>query len=293
MHKKAIAVDIGGTGCQIAYVDETEGILKHTNIPTEADKGGVDILRRIGDEIEKLIDNDVLGIGIGTAGQIDNQGTIRSTANIKGWTGLNIKGILEERFSVPVEVVNDVQAMALGEMIYGYSYPNMISLAIGTGVGGAIITNGQLYRGSNGSAGELGHTILVPYGVPCACGSQGCVERYISGPAIERIFFEKTNVHKKGIDIFKEEDEASVEVINDFLSYLTVVLSNIANTFAPDAIILSGGVALSLDKYMDDIEKNAQAASLTANHFVKIHQSKLSHNAMVLGAASTIFTSVE
>lgn len=290
MNKKAIAVDIGGTGCQIAYVDEKEGILKQVKIPTHADLGGENILSRIGDEIEKLMDKEILGIGIGTAGQIDNEGTIRSTANIKGWTGLNIKGILEERFNVPVQVVNDVQAMAMGEMIYGYNYPNMISLALGTGVGGAIIANGQLYRGTNGSAGELGHTVLVPFGLPCGCGSQGCVERYISGPAIESMYFEKAKIKKSGINIFKEEDQASKEVIADFLSYLNLVLSNIANTFAPDAIILSGGVAQSLEKYMPEIEANAQQSSLSANQSIKIHQSKLSHNAMILGAASLIFS---
>lgn len=293
MHKKAIAVDIGGTGSQIAYVDENKGILKQITIPTDANKGGKDILQRIGDEIEKMINKDVLGIGIGTAGQIDNDGTIRSAANIKGWTGLNIKKILEERFKLPVQVVNDVQAMALGEMVYGYSYPNMVSLALGTGVGGAIIANSHLYRGSNGSAGELGHTILVPFGHPCGCGSKGCVERYISGPAIEAMYQKKTKKIKKGIDIFKEEDEASKEVIQEFLKFLNIHLANIANTFAPDAIILSGGVAESLDKYMNQIEKDAQAASLPANQKIKIHQSKLSHDAMILGAASTIFTSLD
>lgn len=292
MHRKAIAVDIGGTGIQIAYVDENDGILKQVKIPTDADKGGKDILKRIGDEIETMVDNDIVGIGVGTAGQIDNEGTIRSTANIKNWTGLNIKGILEERFNLPVQVVNDVQAMALGEMTYGYSFPNMISLAIGTGVGGAIITDGKLYRGSNGSAGELGHTILVPFGSPCGCGSMGCVERYISGPAIERIYFEKTGIHKDGIDIFKEEEDASKEVIQEFLGYLNITLANIANTFAPEAIVLSGGVAQSLDRYMDEIERSAQKSSLSANQKVKILQSKLSHDAMVLGAASTIFTSI-
>ena len=199
MNKKAIAVDIGGTSIQIACVDEVEGILKNLTIPTEADKGGEDILKRIGDEIEIMIDKDILGIGIGTAGQIDNDGVIRSAANIKNWTGLKVKDILEDRFKLPVRIVNDVQAMALGEMVYGYNYPDMISLALGTGVGGAIITNGQLYRGSNGSAGELGHTTLIPFGVPCGCGSVGCVERYISGPALERMYYEKTKKHKNAV----------------------------------------------------------------------------------------------
>lgn len=293
MHRKAIAVDIGGTGIEIAYVDETDSILKQVKIPTDADKGGKNILKRISNEIKMMIDKDIIGIGVGTAGQIDNNGTIRSTANIKNWTGLNIKGILEERFKLPVQVVNDVQAMALGEMTYGYSFPNMISLALGTGVGGAIITDGQLYRGNNGSAGELGHTILVPFGSPCACGSMGCVERYISGPAIECSYFEKTGTHKDGIEIFKEEDEASKEVIKDFLIYLNITLTNIANTFAPEAIILSGGVAQSLDKFMDEIESNAQKSSLPANQTLEILQSKLSHDAMVLGAASTVFTSLD
>ena len=85
MHRKAIAVDIGGTGIQIAYVDESDGILKQVKIPTDADKGGNDILRRIGDQIETMIDNEIIGIGVGTAGQIDNEGTIRSTANIKNF----------------------------------------------------------------------------------------------------------------------------------------------------------------------------------------------------------------
>ena len=293
MQKYVIGVDIGGTGMQIAYISEKEGILEKIEIPTDAQKGGKDILNRLSNEISKLLDNKVIGIGVGTAGQIDNDGIVRSsTSNFKDWVGTNIKKELEKRFNLPVQVVNDVQAMALGEMIYGYNYPHMISLAMGTGVGGAIINNGKLYRGTNGSAGEMGHASLVPFGKPCPCGNQGCLETYVSGTAIEQHYFELSSEHKKGKDIFKEEDEYSKIVVADFLKYLNVALANIANTFAPDAIVLSGGVVGSLDRFMDKIQKDAQETALAANKDVKVLQSKLLSDAMILGAASTIFTEI-
>lgn len=287
----AIGVDIGGTGIQIAYVKDGKEIIKTIKIKTEAQKGGQDVLRRIGDEIDQLIDDKVEGIGIGTAGQITNDGTIKaSTANFKDWVGLNLKKELGKRFDLPIEVVNDVQAMALGEMMVGYNYSNMVSLALGTGVGGAIIANGKLYRGTNGSAGEIGHTVLVPDGRSCPCGSEGCVETYLSGTALKNAYYRLTKTHKDGKEIFEMNDEASIRIVEEFTNYLVITLSNIANTFAPDAIILSGGVAESLKPIIKTIEKKTQDHALNANNNIKVHVSKLFGDAMIIGAASTIFT---
>ncbi|CAM3648647.1 ROK family protein [Erysipelothrix urinaevulpis] len=293
MQKYAIGVDIGGTGMQIAYIGENDGIIKKVQIPTEAKNGGADIIERLSIEIENLLDENIMGIGVGTAGQIDNEGVIRScTANFKDWKGINLKTELETRFNLPAQIVNDVQAMSLGEMIYGYSYPNMISLALGTGVGGAIINNGKLYRGTNGSAGEMGHAVLVPFGKECPCGSQGCLETYLSGTAIEKRYLELSGEEKKGQIIFKQDDEYSKQVVDEFLDYLAIAVANIANTFAPDAVVLSGGVVGSLEPFMDDIRTRSLQFTLEANKEVKILRSNLLSDAMILGAASTIFTEV-
>lgn len=284
------AVDIGGTKIQIALVCEDGTILKKIEIPSLAHEGGVSITKRIAEMIAKMHHPEAVGIGIGTAGQIDNSGKIQSATDVfKDWVGFPLADHLKKETGLNVKVINDVQAMALGEMHFGFAYKNMIALAMGTGVGGAIIQNGQLLRGETGAAGELGHLILKPQGRACPCGQFGCVEAYLSGPALEREFKHLSKKTLSAKDIFLSKDPLAQSLIQNYLENMIQTLTSLSNIFAPEAIILSGGVANSLGDWIPYLEENVRKRVLKINQNVMIKKSELLADAMLLGAASQFF----
>lgn len=288
----SFAVDIGGTNIQIAVVHQDQGILFKKEIPSLAHEGGESIKNRISQEINALKKEypEAIGVGIGTAGQINNQGQIESATKVfKDWVGYPLAQKLREACDLPVKVINDVQAMALGEMHFGFQYQNMIALAMGTGVGGAIIQNGTLIRGETGAAGELGHLILKPQGRACPCGQFGCVEAYLSGPALERAYHHIRDKEKSAKAIFESKEAFDQSLVQNYLENMIHTLSSLTNIFAPEAIVLSGGVAHSLGPWIPFIEENVRKRVLKINQSVKIKQSKLLSDAMLLGAASLFF----
>lgn len=293
MGNNAIGVDIGGTKIQVALVNQEKGIMDKIIIPTLPETGGEDISFRISKTIKEILEKhqtQAIGIGIGTAGQISNDGIIKSATDVfSNWVNFPLKTTLESLTGLHTQVINDVQAMALGEYRYGLKYENMISLAMGTGVGGAIISEGTLIRGEKGAAGELGHLLLKPSGRRCPCGNFGCVEAYLSGPALEREYKSITNEFKSAQAIFSSTDSLAQALVNDFLQDLITTCTTLTNIFSPEAIILSGGVANSLSPYIDFIEENVQRRVLKINKDIKIKQSELLADAMILGAASLCF----
>ena len=136
-------------------------------------------------------DVPVLGIGVGSAGRIDSVSgkVIYATDNLPGWTGVMLADEIAEAVNIPVYAENDVNVAAIGEAWVGAAqHCNTFALiALGTGVGGAIVNEGRMLHGVLGGAGEIGHTILVPGGLPCNCGQRGCLEQYVSGTALGRI----------------------------------------------------------------------------------------------------------
>lgn len=239
-------VDIGGTKCAISLIQEDGVILKKEIIPTFSNEKGEIILNRIIDIIQEMDDSiqQCVGVGIGSAGQINEDGrVISSTDTFQNWQGLNIQMYMEKKLSIPVKVVNDVQAMALGEVMFGAAIgsKNMICLALGTGVGGGIVIDGRLYRGHRGAAGEFGHLTLVPDGLPCTCGRNGCVEAYLSGKAIERAYMKESGVELKGSEVFsfaKQGDPKAEKVVDRYIYYLIVTIKSLITIFNPEKVII-------------------------------------------------------
>lgn len=243
---KMFGVDIGGTKCAISLIQEDGVILKKEIIPTFSNEKGESILNRIIDIIQEMDDSiqQCVGVGIGSAGQISEDGrVISSTDTFQNWQGLNIQMYMEKKLSIPVKVVNDVQAMALGEVMFGAAIgsKNMICLALGTGVGGGIVIDGRLYRGHRGAAGEFGHLTLVPDGLPCTCGRNGCVEAYLSGKAIERAYMKESGVELKGSEVFsfaKQGDPKAEKVVDRYICYLIVTIKSLITIFNPEKVII-------------------------------------------------------
>lgn len=294
--KKALAVDIGGTKTAIARVLENGVVETKEEIPTEAQRGGEQLLARIAKRLMKMgQQQEIVGVGVGSAGQIGHRGEVLSaTHTFVHWRGINISERLTAMTSWPVKVINDVQAMGLGEQAFGAGkgVRNFLCLALGTGVGGAIVADGRLIRGHVGAAGEMGHITLIPQGRLCPCGNRGCLEAYLSGRALEAIYYERTGQKQSPRDIFaaaQQQKWPAVELVEQFQQHLSIALTSLIHLFNPQKVILGGGVARSLTPYLSLLQQVVHSQLNPVNRGVVIEQSVLGGKAMLLGAASLIW----
>ena len=177
---KIIALDIGGTAVKSGLVDN--GVLKeHRETPTPAAEGGQAVVALAKKLIAAYLPEGADGIGISTAGVVDSKsGSILFAEDcIRGYTGIQVKALLEDAFSLPTAVENDLNAAAVGEAAFGAGKgcKSLLCVGFGTSVGGAAVLDGRLYTGSHFGAGELGHMVTHAGGLLCGCGQRGCFER--------------------------------------------------------------------------------------------------------------------
>lgn len=297
--RKVIGIDLGGTSIYGGIIDEQGEILKKSQRETFSANSKMDVLNRISEVIEELLEEEILGIGIGSPGFIDSKNgrVLEVGGNIKDWKNTNIREEINKRFpSLPVFVENDANVAALCEHWIGgaKNLKTFIMITLGTGVGGAIyLENEGILKGQGYQAAELGHAILYPFGEKCNCGQNGCVERYISGTAIERIYKEKSGDYKKGKDIFKDiDDKIATDVIEEFAKNLGVFLVSLKNIFDPEGIIIGGGVINSREYWWNDMMKNYKEFSNDPNS-MKILPAIYLNDAGMIGAAKSAFNSLE
>jgi glucokinase len=290
---KTIGIDIGGTKTAIGLFEDG-ALRKKQEIKTDSKLGGEHILNRIIEVIMPYVDDDLKGIGIGAAGQISRAGEVMSsTDTFTNWKGLNVKQIISRATSSRVEVVNDVQAMGLGELHFGAgkNVRDFICIALGTGVGGAIIADGKLIRGHRGAGGEFGHVKLYADGRSCPCGNKGCLEAHISGIALETRYKEMFGINDKGPLIFQKArngDEKAQDIVNQYLDDLIEGLTSLIHIFNPEKVVIGGGVATSLIPYISGINDTIHKKVSDVNAGVLVELSPLGGNAMLLGAASLV-----
>ena len=245
---RIMSLDVGGTAVKSGvYCDETlEDVREY---PTEAQKGGphvVSMVKTIIKEYEKK--HEFTGIGISTAGQVDSvKGRIiYANDNIPGYTGMEIKSIIEDRFGKPAAVINDVNAAALGEARYGAGRgeKDFICLTYGTGVGGAVFINGKLYEGSSFSAGEAGAVVVHPEDRdPQSDIFSGCYERYASVTALVKRAQEYDSRLTNGRVIFRELERSHVrQIVEEWIREIVYGLTSLIHVMNPSCIILGGGV---------------------------------------------------
>jgi glucokinase len=187
-----IGIDLGATKTALGLIDPDDRIVAHHRISTDAEQGPHVLVQRIAKAIEDLQRDAPLApkpdaIGICSPGPVDHvSGLLVDPPNLQGLHHAPLRDLLSGATGLPVVLEHDAKAAALGEFHYGagreWGDRDMVYIVVGTGVGAAIILDGELYRGPRNSAGEIGHTMLDPEGERCACGSRGCVETYLSGP---------------------------------------------------------------------------------------------------------------
>ena len=245
---RIMTLDVGGTAVKSGvYCDGTlEDIREY---PTEAEKGGGHVAALIETIIKEYENRHVFtGIGISTAGQVDSvKGRIiYANDNIPGYTGMEIKSIIESRFGKPAAVINDVNAAALGEARYGAGQgeEDFLCLTYGTGVGGAVFVKGKLYEGSSFSAGEAGAVVVHPEDRdPGKDIFSGCYERYASVTALVKRVRDYDSSLTNGRAIFRDLERSGVrEIVDEWIREIVYGLTSLIHMLNPSCVILGGGV---------------------------------------------------
>ena len=289
---KVIGLDIGGTAVKYGLLNENGVILELGEFPTEAEKGVENLFKNICGVIDKYLSDDILWIAVSGTGQID--GTIGKVIGgnpiIPGWIGTNLVEKLEDRYKIPAVLENDVNCAALGEkwLGAGKNSENFVCLTIGTGIGGGIILNGDIFRGDTYVAGEFGHIQIVKSGEECLCGKKGCYERYASATALVKMVKEKTGKTLNGKEIFELEksgDKEIKEIVDRWIDYFTDGLSTIAYIFNPPLVVIGGGVTKQGEYLLNRILVSLDSKlGINYKKNLKIKFAELGNNAGILGA---------
>ncbi|HHT57768.1 ROK family protein [Herbinix luporum] len=287
---RVLALDIGGTSIKIGIINKHGEILESSEVPTFAKEGGEVLINRVLDIIGRY--DNIDRIGISATGQVDpiEGKIIFATDNIPGWTGIEIKRRIEEKYKIPTAVENDVNAAALGEAYFGAAIGNesFLCLTYGTGVGGAIIEKGEIYRGNLNSAGEFGHIITHVGGRDCTCGGKGCYETYASTTSLVRQVKEKLGMEDVNgriiFDYLNKGNHDIKNIVDKWLQEVIMGLVSLIHIFNPSLIVLGGGI-MSQTYIIDYIRENLPNYVMPNYKEVKVVQASLGNNAGILGAA--------
>ncbi|WP_243356121.1 ROK family protein [Bacillus litorisediminis] len=302
--KAAIGIDIGGTKIAIGVVDENGKILSDTQFPTEVELGPDNAMKQIISHVSEMREKhkEIAGIGIGCPGPIDTKkGIVVNPPNLKTWHDYPVVQEIESAFQMPVRLLNDADAAALGEYFFTYrhTYLHVLYLTVSTGIGGGIIINGRLYEGASSGAGEIGHSVIEPNGPLCGCGKRGCLEALASGTALTRIWKQRlANAGSPieptwgGKELFAQAesgDSLANEVIEESSEYIALGLSQTIQTLNPELLILGGGVVIGQPEFYKKIRKKLSFYLLNP-HKQALQIERASHGAMagVKGAAASI-----
>ncbi len=293
--KHAIGLDIGGTKILGILMDENGKILKRKNVETNSGKSSREIIGNVCFVVDFLLRGfsakKISGIGIGCAGITDGKGKFLFSPNIPSLKGVSLKSVLSRRYNMRVVHENDANCFAIAEHAFGAGKGtgNMVGLIVGTGIGGGIILENKLYKGTNGFSGEFGHSVIDPYGPKCNCGLNGDFESLCSGPAIVKRYIalggkiSKPNPAK----IFSSKEKVARNVVKDTFVYFGIGLSHIINGLDVETIVFGGGVS-NIDFY-DEINKSAKRFSNEAvRNSVRILRNMLGDDSGAVGAAALI-----
>lgn len=291
----AIGIDLGGTELRAAAIDETAQVLRHARLPTAAEAGPVAIV----EQIARLVDNvssglDPTGIGIGSPGPLDAAtGTVIHAPMLHGWRDVPLVQLVTDRTGLPTFLENDANAAALAEWRFGAArgLRHMVYITVSTGIGGGIIIDGRLLHGHRSLAGEIGHMTVTENPIPCACGGFGCWESLASGSALGR------RAREAGLQadgpmtarVVAERaaagDETARRLMAEEARYLGIGFANLLHLYAPEMIVVGGGVSAALPQMAEEIARTVSVRAMPAYADVPIRAAGLGTQAGVIGAA--------
>jgi glucokinase len=309
-----IGVDLGGTKIFAGVFNPALECLATTKVSTKAQRGPDAVIERIARSVQDVVDEADLNlkqigaVGIGAPGAVDGEsGSVIFAPNLTGWKDVPLKKELEKHLGVPVVVENDANISVVGvhEAELKGKPRSVVGIFVGTGIGGGLILNGELYSGFNHTAGEIGHMVIDVNGPKCGCGNKGCFEAVASRTAIfQRIKAgikdgEKTLLTEMlGDDLedlrsndlrkaIRRGDKFVEKVIEQAAEYIGLGVANLVNVLGPEVVVLGGGVMEALaDEMMNVIIKTAKEHAMPGTlKGVEIIASKLGDNAGITGAA--------
>ena len=308
-----VGVDLGGTNIAVGVVDSDYNIIGRgkvkTNAPRPAEEIFDDIKKAVLMAVEDagLTMDDISGVGIGTPGSINQDTGIIEFSNNLAFSNVPAKAMLEERLGKPCAFENDANAAALGEAYAGAGkgVKNLVAVTLGTGVGSGIIVDGKVVSGSNFAGGEIGHTVIMVDGEQCNCGRKGCWERYASATALisqtkakmleckDSLMWQEADGSIENVDgrtafnAMYKGDKAAKEVVDKYIKYVAVGVTNIINTFQPDVVCIGGGISNEGDNLLDPIREFAERErySKYAKKQTAICKAVLKNDAGIIGAA--------
>ena len=313
--KKYIGCDLGGTNLRAAVVDVENGsVLHQISIPTLARDGHDAVMRRMAELFLQITESagmkkdEIGGIGIGVPGVVDlEEGETLFLPNLPGtWPHVPLRDTIAKLTGLPVALLNDVRAITNGEWCFGAGrgVDTVAVFAIGTGIGGGLVVNGQLHLGIGGTGGELGHMTIDYNGPTCGCGNKGCLEAYASGPAIaaagmkavaqgltthiaEMCEYDLNRITPKLIaHAAQSGDDIAVDIYEKAGFALGIAAANICVAIGPRRIIIGGGVAQAGDLLLNPIRRTLrERVTVMPIEQVEVVPSQLGNNAGVIGVA--------
>jgi glucokinase len=309
-----VGVDLGGTKILAGVFKSPQECISSTKLSTKPQRGVEAVIERVARCIQDAVDEadlslkQVAGVGIGAPGAVDfDSGTVIFAPNLEGWKDVPLKKQLEKQLNVPVFVENDCNIATLGVHVTELKAKprNLVGIFIGTGIGGGIIINGDLYSGFNHTAGEIGHMVLDISGPKCGCGNKGCFEALASRTAIFQQIKagvkdgEKTLLTEMlGNDLadlrsgdlrkaIRRGDKFVEKVVEGAAEYIGIGIANLVNILGPEVVVVGGGVIEALaDEMMSVIVETAQDYAMPGTmKDVEIVASKLGDSAGITGGA--------
>ena len=309
-----LGVDLGGTTIKVGLVNEAYEIIDNMSCPTGRERAAEEVLKDMAMLCKKVMDKhgvtekELDSIGIGSPGIASpEEGIILSSSNLN-FDHVNVRSEIQKYINVPVFVENDANCAALGEAVCGAAKgeKNVIVVTLGTGVGGGIIADGKINRGSFCGAGEIGHMVIdCVDGVQCGCGRKGCWEQYASATALIRMAKEAAekesntkilvharegkieNINAKNVfDAAHEEDSVAKAVLERYFKYIACGVANLINILEPDMIVLGGGMSAQKEYLTVPVEKFVKEEMYGGLSLkTKITAATLGNEAGIIGAA--------
>lgn len=310
-----IAVDLGGTNIRVGVISETGEIKHRMRTATQSEEGPKAVIRRIGNLIEQAVGaaglmNVEMPIGVASPGPLNPRtGIVHYTPNLPGWREVPFVQLLSRQIGRQVALANDGNCAALGEARFGSALgvQNLVYLALGTGIGGGIISEGVLIDGKNGLGAEVGHMTVALDGPRCSCGSVGCLEAFASGWAIQkeaesvattadgdtmRELAGDGEIHAGVVAKAAEQgDPAALMILERAGRALGAAIGSFINIFNPEMIVIGGGVAIVGDLLMEPARRTIPMHSFVdMRNDTKLTYSSLGPDTGLYGAAALAFS---
>lgn len=301
-----VGVDFGHTHLRVALADLSSHVLGERETAVDVDRSAAEALDAAADLVGELLEvcdvprEHVVAAGMGLPGPIDRDtGVVGSSVILENWSGLRPGPELEGRLGFPVRVDNDANLGALGELTFGAARGarNVVYVKVSSGIGAGIVVDGEIFRGSSGAAGELGHVIVDPGGLLCRCGNRGCLETVVASGALVRLV---RTTHGPAVTVgdlveaARSGDIACGRVLGDAGRAIGQALATICNVFNPDRLVIGGDLSLAGEPLLDGIAESLRRYALPAVlEAAQLRQAVLGARAEVLGALRLVTADTE